>query len=329
VPSNQSLDPLEGGFVVFKSSPRRLLRRRAQVGMVSVLEARVLRASARNARLAFFLTLFAVGLLTATIIADRVHPILALFAGIAAGIVCGAAAWLLVRSWPILRLIWWWTPEILLSLTVVYGWTALATHTHSVVRFAILAVVVGVPAAIGPIRRRIIAWAWCLIVRHRLRVCFAEFIIANQSGTLPLILLARPTPVGERVWIYLRPGLSLSDLEARLDKIAVACHAISVIVERASQSTAAYLRVDIKRRDVLSADVGSPLVGLVDPDTPTIPRPVPDLPTALDLPDIDKAAVWGRPPRATGPSRTPPAPATSSPAATAVVTDVDDVTDWI
>jgi len=331
VPSNQSLDPLEGGFVVFKSSPRRLLRRRAQVGMVSVLEARVLRASARNARLAFFLTLFAVALLTATITADRVHPILALFAGIAAGVVCGAAAWLLVRSWPILRLIWWWTPEILLSLTVVYGWTALARHTHPVVRFTVVALMVGVPAAIGPIRRRIIAWAWCLIVRHRLRVCFAEFIIANQSGTLPLILLARPTPVGERVWIYLRPGLSLPDLEARLDKIVVACHASSVLIDRASQSTAAYLRVDIKRRDVLSGDVGSPLVGLVDPDTPTIPRPVPDLPTALDLPDITPAVVTGKPLRAVVEPRPASAPGTSSPVATAVASanGGDDVTDWI
>ena len=314
-----------------KSSPRRPLRRRALIGMVSVLEARVLRASARNARLAFFLTLFAVALLTATITADRVHPILALFAGIAAGVICGAAAWLLVRSWPINRLIWWWTPEILLSLTVVYGWTALATHTHPVVRFAILAVLVGVPAAIGPIRRRIIAWAWCLIVRHRLRVCFAEFIIANQSGTLPLILLARPTPVGERVWIYLRPGLSLPDLEACLDKIVVACHAATVLIERASESTAAYLRVDIKRREVLTADVGSPLVGLVDPDTPTIPRPVPDLPTALDLPDITPGAVTGKTVRPTGlrtaPASAPmPAPA-AVPAASA--NGGDDVADWI
>ena len=29
--------------------------------------------------------------------------------------------------------------------------------------------------------------------------CFAQFIISNQSGSRPLILWARPTPVGERV----------------------------------------------------------------------------------------------------------------------------------
>ena len=56
--------------------------------------------------------------------------------------------------------------------------------------------------------RHIIAVAWCLIVRHRIRTCFAQFIISNQSGSLPLILWARPTPVGERVWVWLRTGLS-------------------------------------------------------------------------------------------------------------------------
>jgi len=314
-----------------KSNPHRPFRRKSNVGAVTVLEARVHRSSARNARLAFILTAFTVALLTATITADRVHPILALFAGIAAGLVCGAAAWLLVRIWPVIRLIWWWTPEILLALAVIYGWTALASHTHPVARLVVVAVVIGIPAAVGPIRRRIVAWAWCLIVRHRLRVCFAEFIIANQSGTLPLILWAHPTPVGERVWIYLRPGLSHTDLEARQDKLAVACHANTVIAARASERTAAYLRLDIKRHEVLTAIADSPLVDLVDTDTPTVPHAVPDLPTALDLPDITTAAVSGKPLRAAGSRRIASPPTTSSSATTTTTTvaDGDDVSDWI
>jgi len=314
-----------------KSTLRRPFGR--TTGTVTVIEARVHRSFARNAKLAFYLTTVVVGLLTATVTAEQLHPILALFAGIAAGIVCGAAAWALVRCWPVIRLLWWWTPEILLSVVVVYGWTILTHHTHPVVRFVVLVLVVGVPAAIGPIRRRILAWAWCVIVRHRLRVCFAEFIIANQSGTLPLILLARPTPVGERVWIYLRPGLSLPDLESRLDKIAVACHASAVTIDRASQSTAAYLRIDVKRRQVLDTTIDSPLVDLVDPDIPTPIRPVPDLPTALDLPDIGpdvsagKTRPNGHPARPTAPAA--PVPAAMPAAVAAVAGPVDDVTDWI
>ncbi|HZO66236.1 MAG TPA: hypothetical protein VFB74_14625 [Kribbellaceae bacterium] len=298
---------------------------------MTVIEARVHRSSARNAKLAFFLTLVVVGLLTATVTAEQVHPILALLLGIVAGLLCGAAAWALVRVWPVIRLLWWWTPEILLALAVVYGWTALARYTHPILRFTVIALVVGGPAAVPAIRRRIIALAWCVIVRHRLRVCFAEFIIANQSGTLPLILLARPTPVGERVWIYLRPGLSHTDLEGRLDKIAVACHASTVLIERASPSNAAYMRVDIKRREVLTATVGSPLVDLVDPDTPSPIRSVPDLPTALDLPDITLQPATDNPVRTASRRMAAASASTPTPVIAPAVSanGGDDVTDWI
>jgi hypothetical protein len=296
---------------------------------VTVIEAKVHRSSARNARLAFIITALIVGLLSATIAADYWHPILAGVFGIVLGAVCGAGAWLLVRVWPVLRVIWWWLPEIILGFIVVYGWVALANHTHLVVRLLIVGLVVGV-AVIRPVRRRLIAVAWCVIVRHRLRVCFAQFIIANQSGSLPLILLARPTPVGERVWIYLRPGLSHADLNTRLDKIAVACHASTVLIERASDRTAGFLRVDVKRREVLTASVGSPLVDLVDPDTPAAERVPGVVPTALDLPDVAGTIPAGKPvpsPRADS-SRKATAGASSA-VNGATPTAGEDVSDWI
>jgi hypothetical protein len=46
-----------------------------------------------------------------------------------------------------------------------------------------------------PVRAWIYQVIWCLITRHRLRTCFSEFIITNRTGSLPLILWARPTPV--------------------------------------------------------------------------------------------------------------------------------------
>ncbi len=130
-----------------------------------------------------------------------------------------------------------------------------------------LAVIIAIAASLAVafvfprVRRVTASVAWCFIVRHRLRTCFSQFIVANQSGSLPWIFVAKPTPVGERVWIYLRPGLSPSDLQSRLEKIAVACHASAVLIERASARTAGFLRVDIKRREVLGGLVGSPLSG--------------------------------------------------------------------
>jgi hypothetical protein len=305
-----------------------------------VIEAQVHRSFARNARLAFVITAVVVALLSMTVLAERMHPIIAAIVGSLIGAVVGAMVWALVRLWPILRLLWWWSAEITLALVAVYGWTALARHTTLPTRLAVVAALVGIPTLVPAIRRRLVALAWCMIVRHRLRVCFSQFLIRNRAGTLPLILWARPTPVGERVWIYLRPGLSESDLRNNLEKIAVACHASAALVERAStRGNGAYLRIDIKRREVLTARVGSPLPNLVDPDTPTIRQDTAEVPTALDLPDVpaEPAPDTGtKPTPAPAPHGAKPAPAgaagkraSSSATVTAPADGEDDISQWI
>ncbi|MDO3683478.1 hypothetical protein [Micromonospora sp. C28ISP2-4] len=310
-----------------KSSPRRSFGRKSS-GTITVIEARVHRSSARNARLAFILTAVIVGLLSAVVAASSIHPILALLTGALIGVPLGGLAWLLVRIWPVLRLLWWWTPEIGITTGLGAAWVQLVNHTSTLVTLLVVALVVGVPAAVPVSRRFLVAWTWCLVVRHRLRVCFAQFIIANQSGSLPLILWAKPTPVGERVWVYLRPGLSLADLEGRLDRIAVACHASTALIERASDRNAAYLRFDIKRREVLTAQVGSPLVDVIDPDTPATERIPATVPTALDLPDIDAPTVT-LPTQGKPAAKKPATTANGSKPAASTTSDVDDVSDWI
>lgn len=311
------------------NSSRGLFGRRGSK-TVTVLETKVHRASERNAKIAFWLCLSVVGVLTAVIASDYLHPILALFLGAAIGFVAAGTAYVLVRIWPAIRLIWWWTPEILLASGALWGFVALSRHTELWLRLVVVVVVLGVPAAVPAIRSRIVALAWCLVVRHRLRLCFAQFITANRAGSLPLIFWAVPTLVGERVWVLLRPGLSLTDLQGRLEKIAVACWASTVTVERASDSNSAYVRVDVKRRDALVETVNSPLVDAVEPGAPTAQRVPAQVPTALDLPDVPAAAadsgdntVRLRP----VPNSRRPAPAPSSAAASN--DKPDDLDDWI
>lgn len=311
-----------------KSSPRRRFGGKS-TGTVTVIEARVHRSSARNAKVAFVLTAIIVGGLAAVVATSYLHPIVALLLGALIAVPAGAFAWLLVRVWPVIRLLWWWSTEILLAVVLLTGWVQLANHTSTLVTLVVVAVLVGVPAGIPKLRRLVIAWSWCLIVRHRLRVCFAQFIIANQSGSLPLILWATPTPVGERVWVYLRPGLSAKDLEGRLDKIAVTCHASTVLIERASEGNAAYVRFDIKRREVLNARVNSPLVDVIDPSAPASASPL-TVPTALDLPDVEVPTVT-LPTQAKPTAGKKPAPTAngSKPAASSSSDADDDVSDWI
>ncbi|MFY1675067.1 hypothetical protein ACN27G_34875 [Plantactinospora sp. WMMB334] len=235
-----------------------------------------------------------VGLLAGTVASEYMHPILGFIVGALIGAVCACVVFVLVVAWPVLRVFWHWLPEILLGLGLVYGWQALMRSTNLLVAVLVLAVLVGVPAAVRPVRRRIVAWSWCLIVRHRLRMCFAAFVATNRNGVLPLILPARPTPAGERVWIWLRPGLSLKDLEAegQVQKLAVACWANEVRVMRASRRYAALIRVDITRREPLADTIVSPLPGFLPADAPVNAPTSPGMPpVGLDLPDVPDEPV--------------------------------------
>ncbi|MEU8121317.1 hypothetical protein AB0C21_21635 [Spirillospora sp. NPDC049024] len=312
-------------------------------GTVTLIEDRVTRSYTRTAKTALYVVTAVVGLLAAVVAASYLHPIVALVAGLAIGLAVALPTAGIIAAWPVIRVVWWWLPEITVSGLIVAGFVIVSDHTGLVGRVVIVGLVAGVPAAISPVRRRIVSYAWCLISRHRLRACFNEFIISNRSGSLPLILWAMPTPVGERIWIWLRPGLAVSDLENRLDKIAVACWAANVTVERASSRNAAFLRIDIKRRNALTGTVNSPLVDMVDPNTPatvktTTTAPVP---TALDLPDIPAPSpvpdtiprIDKRTERADKKPASAPSPAPASGAApapkTAKSVTPDDVLDWV
>jgi hypothetical protein len=294
-------------------------------GTVTVIEEPVRRSSVRTAKIVFWVIWIIVTLLSATVLASKWHPIVALFAGLGLGLAVAAITAFIVLAWPVIRVIWWWAPEIGLAFGLVTGWIWLADHTTLTYRLGSVALIVGIPAAISPVRRCIAAIWWCLVTRHRIRTCFSEFIITNRTGSLPFILWARPTPVGERVWIWLRPGLALDDIQSRADKIAVACWADTAVAEAASQSNSAYVRLDIKRRDALTGKITSPLLALITPGTPPAGREALDVPTALDLPDITPGEVAPARPAPIRADKRTPAPA--SPPAPA--SEASDISDWL
>jgi hypothetical protein len=294
-------------------------------GTITVIEEPVMRSYRRRAKIVFYVTWVLTGLLAATVAASKWHPIPALFAGLAVGLITGLAAAAIVVAWPVIRAIWWWAPETALFSGLIVGWIELADHTTLLYRLAAVAVITGIPAAIRPIRAWLNALAWCLITRHRIRTCFSEFIITNRTGSLPLILWARPSRVGERVWVWLRPGLCLDDIQGRLDKIATACWASTATAEAASTANSAYIRMDIKRRDALNERVRSPLLALIAPATPARDHDTAPVPTALDLADVTAEDVIpaSRPAR---PGRKPAPPATLP---TTQAAPADDIQDWL
>ena len=248
-------------------------------------------------------------------------PVLALFAGPLRAVIAAIAAGI-VAAWPVIRAIWWWDhPKP--SRQPDFGWVDSPAHPWPP---AFVYHGIPCPSSSRPhpaSTRPPGAWS-----PGTASGPVSEFIITNRTGSLPLILWARPTPVGERVWIWLRPGLSLDDLQNRLDKIAVACWASTALAETASRSNAAFIRLDIKRRDVLTGTITSPLLGHDQARRPRL--------RAGHYRDPDRAGPVPGPRQRgrhypSGPAERPDAPRwpdrPSSPAPAA--SDGSDINDWI
>jgi hypothetical protein len=244
---------------------------------VAIVEPPVSQSYVRKARVAFYVVGVSVAVVAAMVLSHYWHPVLGVLAGLGIGAVAGLVVGSVITVWPVLRAIWHWSAEAMGLLVLLSGWFGLMQVTNPIVALLILAVLLGVPAALRPVRRRIVAVAWCQIWRHRLRMAFAQIIRSgnrNQPGQVPFILFARPTPAGGRVWVWLRPGLSLDDVAGKTPALAVACWASEVRVVRASTRYAALVRVDFVRRDPLTAVVASPLPGLVPDGVWDKPAPV-------------------------------------------------------
>src|SRR4051794_37844270 len=142
------------------------------VGAIAVVETPVSISYARKARITFLAVAAVVGASTAMVLAVFAPPVLAVLGGMLTGLMCGFVAAVLVRSWPVLRVLWWWSFEITLGAAVVLVPSSLARATRPWVALAAIALVLAGCVLVGSVRRWLSAWSWCPVVRHRLRLCF-------------------------------------------------------------------------------------------------------------------------------------------------------------
>jgi hypothetical protein len=276
-------------------SGRNLLGRQP-VGAITIVERPVSQWYMQRARVAFLTVGAVTALVVAAVVAVFAPLLLAIPAGVLAGAVLGFVAAVLVRAWPVLRVLWWWSIEIAAAGLVVLGPSALARATSPWLALVVVLLAAIGCVVVGPVRRFLVAWSWCLAVRHRLRLCFTQIVRGSSGvrpGTLPLILWARPTPAGARVWLWLRPGLELADLDDKCGRIAVACWATQARVVAASEKYAGLVRVDLARRDPLRLTVDSPLALLIPSLRNTqaeVPVSPAVSPVGLELADIEEPA---------------------------------------
>jgi hypothetical protein len=167
----------------------------------------------------------------------------------------------------------------------------------------------------------------------------------THEGLLPLFVWTRPTPVGERLWLWLRPGLSGRDIDNVTDRIAAACWASSARV-KVSPKRAAVVSVDVIRRDPLatSGQITSPLLAGVHPvhfDTDAEIIPLPDRSTVTppssvegqepgDVPFVEPVrATRGGATKRTSTRTAPPAEPTEPSTADVLGWSGKDVSDYV
>jgi hypothetical protein len=207
--------------------------------------------------------------------------------------------------------IWRWRVEGLCVLTLTVAWIWIAYQipeswprwTAPVIVVAIVVVIAVVPVS----RRFVIRRVWCVFSRHRVRKCFVQSRVMTHEGLLPLFMWTRPTPVGDRLWLWLRPGLSGRDIEAVTDRIAAACWASAARV-RVSAKRAAIVSVEVIRRDPLASpgQLHSPLlhgVARAHFDTDAQVIPLPDRSTVIPAKPDHRATSLDDPPMTIDPAR--------------------------
>jgi hypothetical protein len=244
--------------------------------------------------------------------------------------------------------VWRWRVELLVVTTLIVVWVVLVDRLPAswpswsapVVLATTIAAIFVVPVSGRFVTRRV----WCVFSRHRVRKCFVQSRVMTHEGLLPLFMWTRPTPVGERLWLWLRPGLSGRDIETVTDRIAAACWAASARVT-VSPTRAAIVSVEITRRDPLAGgQIPSPLLDGVQPDhfdTDAQVIPLPDRATVTPASPVEgpvpsdasvaepAPATRGGATRRTGTRTAPPADNTDSSAAVVVGWSGKDVSDYV
>lgn len=188
---------------------------------------------------------------------DRAFPILSLWVS-AIGSVVKAVAAMVRTAWPYRR-------EFGAGL-VLYGLWLPAEHVVPGVwaLVAVAAVVAGL-GSVRSVRRAVLGWLACGRTRRLLLAGFEQTRVTTMAGKLPVVVKMRVTPIGERLWLRLRPGQSWELLDLRTEAFRAAVHSRDVRLTRDVRRSNR-VTVDVVRRDTLTGG----LVAWADQDKETL-----------------------------------------------------------
>jgi hypothetical protein len=165
-----------------------------------------------------------------------------------------------------------WRYELVAAGGLAAPWIALPTAAAAALT-AGLAAALGVTACFPRGRRLLAARLWCIVTPHRIRSACAHAWIHSRYGKLPVILLTRSQPFGERVYLWCRAGISAADFSSARELLTAACMATDVQVSRHSRY-AHLVALDVIRRERPAGPAGQPRYDTGTPGaTLAIPAP--------------------------------------------------------
>ena len=182
---------------------------------------------------------------------------------------------------------WRWRYELAAAAGLATMWAILGT-TVAAALAAGLATVLTLAACTARGRRFLLARWWCIVTPHRVRTGCAQTWIHSRYGKIPIVLLTRRQPSGERVYLWCRAGTSAADFRSARKAFAAACWAKDVQVHRHARY-AHMVALDIIRREPLAQPSGRPWF---DIGTPSGSQEVP-----APREPVDDAYWAGEPPR--------------------------------
>jgi len=167
---------------------------------------------------------------------------------------------------------WHWRYELAAAAGLAAPWVALQTAAAAALT-AGLAGALALTACFPRGRRFLAARLWCIVTPHRIRSACAHAWIHSRYGKLPVILLTRSQPRGERVYLWCRAGISAADFSSEQELLTAACMATDVQVSRHARY-AHLVALDVIRREPSALSTGQPWYDTGRPaGTVTIPAP--------------------------------------------------------
>jgi len=167
---------------------------------------------------------------------------------------------------------WRWRYELAMASALAAIWLGLATAAAIWLTAGLAGALAGL--ACFPVGRRFLAArTWCIVTPHRVRAGCAQAWIHSRYGKLPIVVLTRHQPFGERVYLWCRAGMSAADFSSARKLLAAACWAQDVQVSRHARY-AHLVVLDVIRREPPAEWSGHPWYDTGTPSgTLAVPAP--------------------------------------------------------